>query len=90
MWKLVRYSKNFTRKFPEDDRPRFFPRKSWKSIFNLQILELMGNIDIILNEFQRLFYTGIQIWVKYILAKILEIPGFQPKHLAKLSRNSNI
>ena len=50
----------------------------------------MGNIDKILNEFQRLFYTGIQIWVKYILAKILEIPGFQPKHLAKLSRNSNI
>ena len=58
----------------------FAHAKVKESIFDWKILELVGDFGIILNNFQSLFKSTANIWVKYIWAENPKNPGIQPKH----------
>jgi len=68
----------FARKLLENVRVGFRPRKSEKSLFSPKILEFIGDIGVILNDFWSRFYLAIKIWVKFILVENFKIPGIQP------------
>ena len=51
-----------------------------KSFFSPKILEFIGDIGVILNDFWSRFYVAIKIWVKFILVENFKIPGIQPIH----------
>ena len=58
----LEYSRNF-RGLPTHG---FAHAKSKKSIFNWKILEFIGDIGTILNDFLSWFHTSVKIWVKFI------------------------
>ena len=51
-----------------------------KSTFNLKILDFVGDIGIIRNDFQSWFHSIIKLWVVFIWVWNLKIPGIQPRH----------
>jgi len=58
----------------------FAHAKFKKSNFYPKILEFLGDIGIILNDFQSWFYTAIKIWVKLTLIENREFSDIQPIH----------
>ena len=53
------------------------PTHKLKWRFNLELLDFLGNIDIILNDFQSLFNSIIKIVEKFIWVEYPQIPGIQ-------------